>query len=320
MFNSLTGLMEAKKLTDKRSIPWNQICQEERLSEKFIKENLDQVNWKLISGHQELSEGFIRKYRNRLFWDEIIKTQKLSETFIEKYADKKRWRPIAKEELSKKQQKTVEKESRPFDAVDYWKFVSMKQQLANSKGLSPMFIEKHQDKLAWAELCRYQYLPMPLIHRHARRVDWTLVTRHQILSERFIEKYSNDVEWETITFHQSLSERFITRHQAKMSFISAEEGRSEAFLYTHFNKLDAASILEHQQLQVVKKYEPLDVYVLSKNGQKKYILKFHDPDENLEPVRKVDEEELYEQLEEKDLLAIVEEDFPELMIIGDMHF
>ena len=320
MFNSLTELMEAKDLKDKRSIPWNQICQEERLSEKFIKENLEQVNWKLISSHQELSEGFIRKYRNRLFWNEIIKTQKLSENFIEKFADEKKWRPIGAEELSKKQQKALEKEGRPFDATEYWKLVSMKQQLANSKGLSPAFIEKHQDQLDWTELCRYQYLPMPLIHRHARQVDWTLVTRHQVLSERFIEKYSNDVEWETITFHQSLSERFINRHQAKMSFISAEEGRSEAFLYTHFNKLDAASILEHQQLKEVKKYEPLDVYVLNKNGQKKYILKFHDLTENLEPVRKADEEELYEHLEENDLLATVEEDFPELLIIGDLRF
>lgn len=196
----------------------------------------------------------------------------------------------------------------------------MKQQLANSKGLSPAFIEKHQDKLSWPELCRYQFLPMPLIHRHARKVDWTLVTRHQVLSERFIEKYSNDVEWETITFHQSLSERFINRHQAKMSFISAEEGRSEAFLYTHFNKLDAASILEHQQLGNVKKYEPLDVYVLTKNGEKKYILKFHELMEDLEPVRKAGEEELYEQLEEHDLLATVGEDFPELLIIGDLRF
>lgn len=320
MFNSLTELMDKKELTDKRSIPWNQICQEERLSERFIKENLDQVNWKLISRHQELSEGFIRKYRNRLFWDEIIQAQKLSETFIETYADKKKWRPVEAGELSKKQQKTFEKESKPFDGEEYWQLVSKKQQLANSKGLSPAFIEKHQDKLAWPALCRYQYLPMPLIHRHARQVDWILVTRHQILSERFIEKYSNDVEWETITFHQSLSERFINRHQAKMSFISAEEGRSEAFLYTHFNKLDAASILEHQELNEVKKYEPLDVYVLTKNGQKKYILKFHDLTEQLEPVRKADEEELYEQLEENDLLATVEEDFPELMIIGDMRF
>lgn len=320
MFNSLTELMEEKELADKRSIPWNQICQEERLSERFIKENLDQVNWKLISRHQNLSEGFIRKYRNRLFWDEIIQTQKLSEAFIEKYADKKKWRPIGADELSKKQQKTVEKEGKPFDEVEYWKLVSVKQQLANSKGLSPAFIEKHQHELSWPELCRHQHLPMPLIDRHARQVDWTLVTRHQTLSERFIEKYSNDVEWETISFHQSLSERFINRHHAKMSFISAEDGRSESFLYTHFNKLDAASILEHQQLKEVKKYEPLDVYVLTKNGQKKYILKFHDLTENLEPIRKADEEELYEQLEENDLLATVEEDFPELMIIGDIRF
>lgn len=320
MFNSLIELMEAKDLKDKRSIPWNQICQEERLSERFIKENVDQVNWKLISSHQELSEGFIRKYRNRLFWDEIIKAQKLSETFIEKFADEKKWRPVAKEELSKKQQKTFEKEGKPFDMAEYWRLVSMKQQLANSKGLSPAFIEKHQDKLDWTELCRHQFLPMPLIHRHARKVDWTLVTRHQVLSERFIEKYSNDVEWETITFHQSLSERFINRHQAKMSFISAEEGRSEAFLYTHFNKLDAASILEHQQLKNVKKYDPLDVYVLTKNGEKKYILKFHDLTESLESIRKVDEEELYEHLEEHDLLAAVEEDFPELLIVGDLRF
>ncbi|MDQ0429814.1 hypothetical protein QOZ98_002642 [Planomicrobium stackebrandtii] len=320
MFNSLIELMDAKELADKRSIPWNQICQEEQLSERFIKDNLDQVNWKLISRFQELSEGFIRKYRNRLFWDEIIQAQKLSETFIEKYADKKKWRPIAAEELSKKQQKTVDKEGKPFDGVEYWKLVSAKQQLANSKGLSPAFIEKHQHELSWPELCRHQHLPMPLIDRHARQVDWTLVTRHQTLSERFIEKHSRDIEWETLSFHQSLSERFINRHHAKMSFISAEEGRSESFLYTHFNKLDAASILEHQQLREVKKYEPLDVYVLTKNGQKKYILKFHGLADNLEPIRKADEEELYEQLEENDLLATVEEDFPELMIIGDIRF
>ena len=318
MFNSLTELIEGRNLKDKRSIPWNQVCQEERLSEQFIIENLNQVNWKQISRHQVLSEGFIRKYRNRLFWDDIIKTQKLSETFIEKYAGEKKWRPIASEELSKKQQKTLEKGGKPFDEMEYWKIVSTKRQLANFKGLSPAFIEKHQDKLDWVELSRHQYLPMPMIHRHARQVDWILVTRHQVLSERFIEKYSNDVEWETITFHQSLSERFINRHQAKMSFISAEERRSEAFLFTHFNKLDAASILEHQKLKDVKKYEPLEVYVLSKNGQKKYILKFHDLTENLEPVRKVDEEELYEHLEENNLLAAVEEDFPELMIVGDI--
>ncbi len=317
MFNSLTELMDEKDLKDKRSVPWNQICQDERLSEKFIKENLDQVDWKLISGHQKLSENFIQKYRNRLFWDEVIKTQKLSEAFIEKYADKKKWQPIDATELSKKQQKILEKESKPFDATDYWRFVSIKQHLANTKGLSPAFIEKHQDKLDWTELSRYQYLPMPLIHRHARKVDWLLVTRHQVLSERFIEKYSNDVEWETITFYQSLSERFINRHQAKMSFISAEKKRSEDFLYAHFDKLDAASILAHQKLLEVKKYEPFDVYVLTKDARKKYILNFHEDTVGLEKTRKVNGEELHDYLQENHLLVSIEEDFPELMVVKD---
>lgn len=317
MFNSLTELMDKKGLKDKRSVSWNQICQEERLSEKFIKENLDQVNWKLISGYQELSEGFIQKYRNRLFWDEIIKTQKLSEDFIERYADKKKWHPIDAYELSKKQQKIFEKEGTPFDAADYWKLVSTRQNLANAKGLSPAFIEKHQDQLDWTELSRYQYLPMPLIHRHARQVDWLLVTRHQVLSERFIEKYSNDVEWEKITFYQSLSERFINRHQAKMSCVSVEEKRSEAFLYTHFDKLDAASVLAHQKLLEVKKYKPFDVYVVTKDAGKKYILNFHEDALGLEKTRKVNGEELHDYLEENHLLATIEEDFPELIVVKD---
>lgn len=320
MFNSLSELMEEKKLKDKRSISWNQICQEEFVSEEFIKENEDQVNWKLISGHQKLSEGFIRKYRNRLFWDEVVKSQLLSEEFIETYADPKKWQPIDSQALSKKQQKTVEKEGKAFDLKEYWKLVSQKQQLANGKGLSPAFIEKHQDQLNWTELSRCQYLPMPLIHRHANQVDWLLVTRHQMLSERFIEKYSNDVEWETITFHQSLSERFINRHQAKMSFISAQDKRSEEFLYTHFDKLDAATMLAQQEIAEVKKYEPFTVYSLTKKGQKKYILAFHEDLGDLENVQKVNKEQLHDLLEENNLLAKIEEDFPELAVIEDLRF
>ncbi|EMF45591.1 hypothetical protein B481_2824 [Planococcus halocryophilus Or1] len=40
----------------------------------------------------------------------------------------------------------------------------------------------------------------------------------------------------------------------------------------------------------------------------------------MEAIRKVDEEELYDHLEENGLLVVIEEDFPELKIIGDMRF
>ena len=317
MFHSVAQLMEAKAYKDKRSIPWNKVCQEEQLSEQFILENSDQINWKLISEHQELSEEFIRRYSGYLFWDQVMAHQRVSESFIEEFSSAEKWQTPA-DSLSKRQQKVLEKEGKPFNQTEYWTIVSKKTNLANSKGLSPAFMERHHEQLAWQELSVHQYLPMPLIDRHEHQVDWIAVTRLQVLSERFIEKHRKRVEWETISFHQQLSERFINRHHAKMSFISAEQKRSEAFLYTHLDKMDAASILENQNLENVKKYEPLDVYVIGKGERKKYIIQYRvngkpDPWE----IRKAEEVELFDQLEEHGLYEAIEQDFPELILNED---
>ncbi|MCP2035785.1 hypothetical protein L1279_002799 [Planomicrobium sp. HSC-17F08] len=320
MFNSLTELMEAKGYKDKRAVQWNKICQEEKLSEQFIQENEEQVNWRLLSEHQELSEAFIREFSGRLFWEPVLSEQKVSEQFIEEFAAKEKWEP-AKEKLSKRQLKTLEREGKQFDEGEYWTIVSMKQKLSNAKGLSPAFMERHQDKLAWSCLSLCQTLPMSLIDRHADKVDWHTVTRVQVLSERFIEKHRSRVEWETISFHQDLSERFINRHHAKMSFISAERKRSEGFLYTHLEKMDIASVLENQNLRNVKKYEPFDIYSVGKNGHKKYILKYHGNSYSEDfSLHIADEEELYEQLEEFELDDVIEKDFPELKAKEDFRF
>lgn len=314
MFGDLNELMEARAIKDKRSVSWNTICETENLSEKFIRDNEAQVNWYLVSGHQQLSEGFIREFSGRLYWDEVIRTQKVSEAFIEEFAEAEKWSADT-EKLSKRQAKTRENEASPFNLKQYWEIVSRKKEMLNAKGLSPAFIERHSEKLSWPSLSVCQHLPMSLIDRHPERVDWTAVTRHQVLSELFIEKYRTKVEWETITFHQRLSERFINRHHAKMSFISAEEKRSEAFIYTHLDKMDAASVIEHQDFRTIRSYVPMDVYVLSKNGRKKYILKFksHDRSELLDYC-KVDEEELLEILQEYGLEEVIEKDFPELLV------
>ncbi|RNF38231.1 hypothetical protein [Planococcus salinus] len=320
MFNSVAQLIEAKAYKDKRSIPWNRICQEEQLSEQFIRETRDQVHWKLISEYQDLSEEFIRQYSGYLFWDKVTAHQKVSERFIEEFASAEKWQP-AEEYQSKRQLKTLEKEGKPFDAKEYWRLVSEKTELANSKGLSPAFIEKHADKLSWPALSVHQQLPMPLIDRHQHQVDWIAVTRLQVLSERFIEKHRGQVEWETISFHQQLSERFINRHHAKMSFISAEQPRSEAFLYTHLDKMDAASVIENQKLDTIKRYEPLDVYVIGKGDRKKYIIQFHEEGKpDLWNIHKAEEVELFDQLEENGLYEAIEQDFPELILNEDFHF
>lgn len=315
MFNSLTELIEEKGYKDKRSISWSAVCKEEQLSESFLRENSEQLNWKLVSEYQVLSEEFIREFSSRLFWEEVIKHQKLSEGIIEEFADKEKWQPNI-EKLSKRQLNIWEKEGKLFDKKKYWTIVSMKNQLANGKGLSPAFIERHRSDLSWSCLSRYQALPMQLIDRHRNQVDWHIITRFQVLSERFIEKHRDRVEWETISFHQQLSERFINKHQAKMSYISAEQKRSESFLYTHLDKMDAASIIENQKIETVKKYPQMDVYVLAKNRRKKYIIEFHHP-EDARKFCKAGEEELFEYLAENDMFEIIEKDFPELTFAED---
>ena len=310
MINSLAELLEDKGYKDKRAIPWNAICKEERLSENFLKENSGQINWKLVSEFQILSQEFIREFSGRLFWEEVINHQKVSERFIEEFADKEKWQ-VDLEKLSKRQQSLYEKIGKPFDEREYWTIISKKKQLANGKGLSPAFMERHQEELTWSCLPLFQKLPMQLIDRHKHQVDWHAVTRVQVLSEKFIEKHRDKVEWETISFHQNLSERFINKHQEKMNFISAEQTRSEAFLYTHLEKMDAASIIAHQNLRTVKKYPQMDVYVIAKNRRKKYIVQFHDPEDSRK-FRKAGEEELFEYLAEKDMFEVIEKDFPEL--------
>lgn len=314
MFDNLEDLMEARAIKDKRSVSWNAICETEKLSEKFLRDNETLVNWYLVSGHQQLSEAFIREFSGRLYWDEIIRTQKVSEAFVEEFAEANKWEQET-DKLSKRQKKTWEKEASSFNAKNYWEIVSRKKELLNSKGLSPAFIEKYSGKLSWSSLSVCQKLPMSLIDRHPERVDWIAVTRYQVLSELFIEKYRSKVEWDTITFHQELSEQFINRHHAKMSFISAEQERSEAFIYTHLDKMDMETLVKHQDFRTSRNYDSMDVYVIAKNGHRKYILKFKGTDsDELCNYYKADEEELIEILKEYELEAVIEKDFPELLV------
>lgn len=313
MFDTLEQLMEEKGINSKRSVAWKKISEEERLSEKFLTDNARNIHWQLVSKHQPLSEGFIRQYSGFLYWDEILRHQQVSERFLEEFSVPEKWQP-EEGQLSPKQLKALEAHGQPFDEREYWKLVSAKR-------LSPMFIEKHHDQVDWQTLSDQQELPMTLIGRHADKVDWLAVTRGQKLTERFIEKHKGQVEWETLTFHQALSERFINRHSDKMAAISAEQPRSEAFLYMHLEKMDPETILACQQIGQAVEYESFKVYSISRNSRKKYIVEFYHYDEPDSPrFLKLDDEGFYDLLEEYELQDHIEADFPELLFIEEMRF
>ncbi|MBT2581458.1 hypothetical protein [Planococcus sp. ISL-109] len=313
MFNTLEQLMEEKGLESKRSVAWKKIGETERLSERFLTDNARNIHWQLVSKHQALSEAFIRHNSHLLYWDEILRHQQVSEGFLEEFSSEEKWRP-KETQLSPKQVKALQAYGSPFDEREYW-------QLVSGKRLSPRFIERHQDELDWDVLSNHQQLPMSLINRHAEKVDWLAVTRGQTLTERFIEKYRGQVEWGTISFHQELSERFINRHGDKMAVISAEQPRSQAFLYMHLEKMDPEMILACQRIDVAKQYEAFKVYSISRNSRKKYIVEFNQYDgPDFPRFLKLDDDGLYDLLEEYGLQGKVEEDFPELLVIEEMRF
>ncbi len=313
MFDSLEQLMEEKAIVSKRSVAWKKISEREPLSEQFLADQARNVYWQEVSKHQQLSEGFIRQYSGFLYWDEVLIHQKLSERFIEEFSSSKKWQ-AQEHQLSAKQLKALNTHGRPFDEREYW-------QLVSTKRLSPMFIEKHQALLDWQLLSDHQELPMSLIDRHADKVDWLAVTRGQKLTERFIEKHRGQVEWETLSFHQELSERFINRHSEKMAAISAEQPRSEAFLYMHLEKMDPEAILACQKIGQAVEYESFKVYSIARNSRKKYIVEFFHYDEPETPrFLKLDDEGFYDLLEEYELQDRIEGDFPELLVIEEMRF
>jgi hypothetical protein len=62
---------------------WSAICSgKTRLSEKFMRENIEFMDMEAISSFQKLSESFIEDFKEELDWYWIPKSQKLSKQFI----------------------------------------------------------------------------------------------------------------------------------------------------------------------------------------------------------------------------------------------
>jgi len=155
----------------KNSIDWKNISAHQKLSEDFIRENVDKVNWNYISAYQKLSEDFIRENQDKVDWDYISKNQKLSEDFIREFQDKVNW---------------------------CW--ISIYQSLSED------FIREFQDKIDWALISKYQKLSFEdFIREFQDKVNWIYISANQKLSEEFIREFQDKVNWKNISRYQKLS-------------------------------------------------------------------------------------------------------------------
>jgi hypothetical protein len=137
------------------------VCRYQKLTEKFIKDNLDLMdknmqNWHFISCNNKikLSEKFIQEYKDKLSIKEISQTNKLSEEFI-------------RENISEID----------FDGI------------SKKSKLSIDFIKEFREKLSYYYLVRYQQLSEDIIEDITESYVWNEVFNYQSLSAEFVMKH-----------------------------------------------------------------------------------------------------------------------------------
>lgn len=149
-----------------------------------------------------------------------------------------------------------------------------------------------------------------------RSVSWNTTSETEKLSEKFLRDNEMLINWYLVSGHQQVSEAFIREFSGRLYWDEAIRTQkvSEAFI-THLDKMDAANLIEHKDFRPIKNYNAMDVYVIAKNGRRKYILKFErsEPD-GLTDIYKADEDDLLENLEEYGLVEQIEKTSPNCLL------
>ena len=86
--------MNEQEILEKYTVPayidWTELCENETLSEDFIRKHKDNLDWRYISCHQTLSEDFIREFADCVNWAYISECQTLSDDFRKEFKGKLR--------------------------------------------------------------------------------------------------------------------------------------------------------------------------------------------------------------------------------------
>ena len=217
---------------------WDFISTYEFLSEDFMRTFKDKLNWSVLFEWQRMSNSFIKenidKIKTKDDWFSVVFSQNLSEDFIDKYSDTLNWHTIFECQYLNAAfiEKHIDKINKDFMGVD-WYNISVRGLLTEE------FIEKYPKELDWDNISQYQVLSEEFIEKHKDKVNWKLISEYQPLSEEFIEKHKDDVSWEEINYYQKLSPEMLKKHTIL-----------DANLYNEIHK----ELTKEQKLENMKAY------------------------------------------------------------------
>lgn len=132
-------------------------------------------------------------------------------------------------------------------------FAKLSRNKREFRKLSEEFIEKHQDRFKWADICKHQKLSERFMERFESRISWTTISTTQVLSENFIEKHCDKVSWCNILHHQKISEGIIEKYVDRYNDscwlnLSRNQRLSENFIDKYSDRVIWHNILETQDI------------------------------------------------------------------------
>lgn len=212
------------------------IYSDKPLSEKFMRENIDNLDWHRVL-LDNVNIDFIREFKDNINWISYSKYSKIPFEVLKEFKDRFNWYEISshydninKDFINLFEDKinlhnviinnTTKLDEDWVDKIYYELDKDEKYHLYNHHIVSEQFIVKHLKKERdWKRYAsQVKGLSEDFIRKNANKLDWNLISQNQKLSMNFIREMQDYVNWLEISINQKLNESFIKEYKDKVSW------------------------------------------------------------------------------------------------------
>lgn len=195
-------------------VNWKIIANYQKLSVNLTESLVqkEQITIQTASRYQKLSQKFIKENIEKLdMYDlyNILLYQNVSNDFIEENIKK-----INKNELSeyiaRLDIKLIPNLLKKFEKYINWKKFSAKY------NLSIELTKEYQDKLDWFAVSQSNKLNKEFVREFQNLLDWDYISGNSVFDEDFFEEFNEKVNWEKVGEQREFSLNFIRKHKSKI--------------------------------------------------------------------------------------------------------
>ena len=165
---------------------WMVISKNQRLSEEFMRNNINKIDLWMVARHQVLSEEFIKEFMfksSKKQNNEVFKFQELSDEFI-----------IENIRYLNFDDGLVKLNRIPKELIKKFKSVLDLNYLLKNSIIEESVLEKYSDDFDWNNILRFQPLSEEFIEKHKEKVNWYELSKNIKMDIKILKKYKYKIQ------------------------------------------------------------------------------------------------------------------------------